>query len=195
MTDLLSAHLPITKYVTIQLSVHLLKRGCTLIFSILWYTFWPKFSKTSKIPKNDIYLVKSHQNQFFRAKSGSKGPNLGFGQITIGKSQFFSKVEKSDFFWSDWRENWSKRSAGPIILAKTLKPANFWGFWCFLDVFVVFDPIWKRPNLPVPAPDKTWFFSWIINYTLGTMPGRPEFHGKLVKIFQESLWHFLVIFT
>ena len=126
-----------------------------MIFKDFWYTFWTKISKTSKSLKNDFYLIKSHQNQFFRAKSGSKGPNLGFGQITIGKAQFFSNVEKSDFFLSDWRENSSKPSAGLIILAKTLKQANFWGFWCFLDVFVVFDPIWKQPNLPVPAPGKT----------------------------------------
>ena len=38
------------------------------------------------------------QDQIFGAKIWPKGPDLGFGQITIGKSQIFSKVEKMDFF-------------------------------------------------------------------------------------------------
>ena len=34
------------------------------------------------------------QDQIFGAKIWPKGPDLGFGQITIGKSQIFSKVKK-----------------------------------------------------------------------------------------------------
>ena len=112
-----------------------LKRGCTLIFSILWYTFWPKISKTSKIPKNDFHLIKSHQNQFFRAKRGSKGPNLGFGQITIGKSQFFSKVKKVTFFDPIGVKIGQNVVRGQLFW---LRPSNqpifgvFGAFWTFL---------------------------------------------------------------
>ena len=78
--------------------MYVLKRGRENFFQYLWYRFWSKISKTSKSLKNDFYLVKSDQDQIFGAKSGPKGPDLGFGQITIGKSQIFSKVEKMDFF-------------------------------------------------------------------------------------------------
>ena len=118
------------------------KRDRGLISSLFWYTFWPKISKTSKSLKNDFYWIKSDQDQFFGAQIRPKGPDLGFGQITIVESQIFSTVQKSDFFWSDWAQNWSKRSAGLIILAKTLKLSNFWDFWGLLVIFVVFDPVW-----------------------------------------------------
>ena len=130
----------------------------TEAWSLFWYTFWPKISKTSKSLKNDFYETKMDQDQIFGAKIWPKGLDLGFGQITIGKSQIFSKVEKMDFFWSDWAQNWSKRSAGPIILAKTLKLSNFWDFWGLLVIFVVFDPFWKRPNLPDISVKKSKFF-------------------------------------
>ena len=58
----------------------------------------PKISKTSKSLKNDFYEIKMDQDQIFGAKIWPKGLDLGFGQITIGKSQIFSKVEKMDFF-------------------------------------------------------------------------------------------------
>ena len=69
-----------------------------MIFEDFWYTFWTKISKTSKSLKNDFYLIKSHQDQIFRAQIWPKGPDLGFGQITIGDSQNFSKVKKVTFF-------------------------------------------------------------------------------------------------
>ena len=98
--------------------------------------------KNFQITKNDFYLIKSDQDQIFRAKIRPKGPDLGFGQITMVESQIFSKVQKSDFFLSDWAQNWSKRSARLIILAKTLKSAKFWDFHALLAIFVIFDPVW-----------------------------------------------------
>ena len=130
--------------------VQLLKRDWGLISSLFWYTFWPKISKTSKSLKNDFYLIKSDQDQIFRAKIRPKGPDLGFGQITIVESQIFSTVQKSDFFWSDWAQNWSKRSSRLIILAKTLKLAKFWDFHALLAIFVVFDPVWQGPKKSAP---------------------------------------------
>ena len=74
------------------------KRGCTLIFKLFRNTFWVKISKTLKLPKNCFYLIKSDQDQIFRAQIWPKGPDLGFGQISIGNCQNFSKVRKVDFF-------------------------------------------------------------------------------------------------
>ena len=144
--------------------------------------------------KNDFYKLKSDQDQIFGAKSGPKGPDLGFGQITIGKSQIFSKVEKMDFFWSDWAQNWSKRSAGPIILAKTLKLSNFWDFWGLLVIFVIFDPFWKRPFLADISVKKYRFASKLWRYTSKSTPRWELSHRKSSKVcLEKSLLFYLMV--
>ena len=42
--------------------------------------------------------MKCDQDQIFRAKIRPKGPDLGFGQITIVESQIFQKSKKVTFF-------------------------------------------------------------------------------------------------
>ena len=174
---------------------HHFKRGWGFIFKCFRYTFLVKISKTSKSLKNCFYLIKSDQDQIFRAQIWPKGPYLGFGQITIVESQIFSKVQKSDFFWSDWAQNWSKRSARLIILAKTLKLAKFWDFWGLLVIFVVFDRIWEWPKIFRAALVLTKNFEKIKKYTYEASPGCPEIHCKKGKIFQDSLRHFWKNFT
>ena len=71
-----------------------LKRGCTLIFKLFRNTFLVKISKTSKSLKNCFYLIKSDQDQIFRAQILPKGPVLGFGQRRTGHKKFLHK-----FFW------------------------------------------------------------------------------------------------
>ena len=119
-----------------------LKRGGTLIFSIFWYSFWPKIPKTPKSLKNCFYLIKSHQDQVFGAKNWPKGPDFEFGHFTVVKSWKFSNFPKINFFWSERLQNWSKRSAGLKFLDKMLKSAKFWDFWRFLADLAVFDHIW-----------------------------------------------------
>ena len=94
--------------------------------------FWLKISKTSKSLKNYFYKIKSDQNQIFGTKIRPKGPDFGFGQITIEESQNFSKVEKSDFYWSEWLQNWSKCSNILKVLNKTIEDKLFWSLDNFL---------------------------------------------------------------
>ena len=94
--------------------------------------FWLKISKTSKSLKNYFYKIKSDQNQIFGTKIRPKGPDLGFGQITIEESQNFSKVEKSVFYWSEWLQNWSKCSNILKVLNKTIENKLFWSLDYFL---------------------------------------------------------------
>ena len=135
--------------------------------------FWLKISK---ITKKYFYKIKSDQNQIFGTKIRPKGPDLGFGQISIGSCQNFSKVQKVDFFWSDWAQNWSKHSERPIILAKMLKLAKFWDFWGLLVIFVVFDRIWEWPKIFRAALVLTKNFEKIKKYTYEASPGCPEIH-------------------
>ena len=90
--------------------------------------FWLKISKTSKSLKKYFYKIKSDQNQIFGTKIRPKGPDFGFGQITIEESQNFSKVEN----WSEWIQNWSKCRNILKVLDKTIENKLFWSLVYFL---------------------------------------------------------------
>ena len=111
------------------------------------------------------------------------------------KSWKFSNFPKIDFFWLERLQNWSKRSSRPKFLYKTLKSAKFGDFWGFLADLAVFDHIWKCANKSGSVVAKSRFYCWIIKFIFGNPPGKPEFHGKLFKIWNGSRPHFLKFFT
>ena len=118
-----------------------LKRGCTLIFKLFRNTFWVKISKTLKSLKNCFSLIKSDQDQIFRARIWPKGPDLGFGQISIGSCQNFSKVQKVDFFDPIGLKIGQNVVQGELFWLRRSNWQNFgifgdfWSFLWFLTLF------------------------------------------------------------
>ena len=161
--------------------------------------FWVQFSNQNpKKLKISRKLLGDYGNTIgpsFLVNFGQKGPDFEFGHFSTVKSPEFSICAKIDFFWSEWLQKRSECRLALKFLAETLIRPKRGRFWRFLAILVVFDHIWKWTNLPGSALAKSRFFSWIILYTFGTMPGRSGFHCVEAKIFRESAIFFRKFFT
>ena len=124
--------------------------------------------------------MKSDQNQIFGTKIRPKGPDFGFGQITIEESQNFSKVEKSNFYWSEWIQNWSKCSNILKVLDKTIENKLFWSLDYFLKQFMTkFDHVF-------------WYLPWSKKMDLASS-GKVLQHSKMYQNFPHKLFSYVKI--
>ena len=84
-----------------SLNYMLLIKGCTLIFSIFGYIFWPKNPKSPKMAKNTFWLMKKPLNQIFRVKMWPKGWILNLVTLLWWNPENFEKSQKSSFSYQN----------------------------------------------------------------------------------------------